>query len=177
MVKRKHLHILNVVRSLLFQAKLPKIFWSYAVVHVVHLINRLPSPVLQNKNPFEMLFHEPPTLLNLKVFGSLCFSSTLDNNRTKLDPRANKCVCLGFKSATKCYIFYLKRRELSISRDVVFYEHIFPCFRKSDKSSDSDPTDSYSIDQLTFCMNLLPLKLVPHLQTTHLLHTLLHMSH
>lgn len=41
-VERKHLHILNVTRSLLFQSHLPKIFWSYAVKHAVHIINRLP---------------------------------------------------------------------------------------------------------------------------------------
>ena len=36
-VERKHQHILNVARALLFQANLPKIFWSYAVTHSVYL--------------------------------------------------------------------------------------------------------------------------------------------
>lgn len=95
-MERKQFYILNVTRSLLFHSTLPKVFWSYAVMHVVHLINRLPSPVLKRKSPFEMLFKQPPTLLNLKVFGSLCFSSTLDHNRSKLDPRATKCILLVY---------------------------------------------------------------------------------
>lgn len=135
MVERKHLHILNVTRSLLFHSNLPKVFRSY----VVHLINRLPSPVLKHKSPFEMLFNQPPTLLNLKVFGSLCFSSTLEHNRSKLDPRAKKCIFLSFKFGTKGYIvFDLKCREISISRNVIFYEHTFPYFTHAAETSDSN---------------------------------------
>lgn len=44
---------------------------------------------------------------------------------------------------------------------MVFYEHIFPCFRKSDKSSDSNPTDSNSIDQLTFLYEPTSIKVSP----------------
>ncbi|CAN1758882.1 Retrovirus-related Pol polyprotein from transposon RE1 [Linum perenne] len=55
-VERKHRHILNVARALLFQASLPVLFWGYAVVHAVHLINRLPTPVLSGKAPFEVFF-------------------------------------------------------------------------------------------------------------------------
>lgn len=36
---------------------LPKIFWSYAVSHAIHLINRLPSLTLQHKSPFELLYN------------------------------------------------------------------------------------------------------------------------
>ena len=51
-VERKHGHILNVARSLLFHAYLPKCFWSYVVSHAVYLINRMPTPVLHQKSPF-----------------------------------------------------------------------------------------------------------------------------
>lgn len=60
-----------------------------------------------------MLHQQPPTLLDLKVFGSLCYVSTLEHNRTKLDPRAKKCVFLGFKFGTKGYIvFDMHSREI-----------------------------------------------------------------
>ena len=39
LVERKHQHILNVARAILFQAKLPKILWSFTVTHSLHLIN------------------------------------------------------------------------------------------------------------------------------------------
>lgn len=86
---------------------------------MVHLINILPFLVLNIKSPFEveLLHHTPPTFVDLKVFGSLCFASTLTQHKTKLDPRAYKCIYLGFNLGTK---------GISISQNVIFYEHEFP---------------------------------------------------
>lgn len=153
--ERKHLHILNVTRSLLFQSHLPKVFWSYAVNYAAHLINRLPSPVLQQKTPYEMLHNMPSTLLDLKVFGSLCYASTLEHHRTKLDPRSKKCVFLGFKFGTKGYIvFDLKTREISVSRHVVFYETVFPYFKPSEQQSVFDNASHPHDDQSHFLFDI-----------------------
>ncbi|XP_057988512.1 retrovirus-related Pol polyprotein from transposon RE2 isoform X1 [Hevea brasiliensis] len=62
-IERKHQHILNVARALLFQFKLAKLFWSYSILHVVFLINRLPTPLLQNKSPFHLLYLASPDYL------------------------------------------------------------------------------------------------------------------
>lgn len=48
-IERKHQHILNVARCLKIQSKLPTIFWPYFIGPVVHVINRLPTPLLRNK--------------------------------------------------------------------------------------------------------------------------------
>ena len=50
-VERKHPHLLNVTRSLLFQSNLPTVFWSYALIHSDVLINCMPSPFLGNQTP------------------------------------------------------------------------------------------------------------------------------
>ena len=41
-IERKHQHLLNVTCALLFQANLPKCFWSFVVLHAAFLINRIP---------------------------------------------------------------------------------------------------------------------------------------
>jgi len=64
----------------------------------------------------------------LKTFGCLSFASTPDINRNKLDPRARKCVFIGFKNGIKGHILLdLKSREIFISTNALFYETIFPC--------------------------------------------------
>jgi len=125
-VERKHQHVLNVTRCIMFQSNLPRAFWSFAVVHVVHLINRLPSPVIQNNCPYKLLYNCVPNLSDIKVFGCLCFASTLEQNRSKLDPKARKCIFLGYKQGTKGYIVMdVHSRETFVSKNVIFYETYF----------------------------------------------------
>jgi len=45
-VERKHGHLLNVARALMIQSHLPKIYWSYFVIDAAHIINMLPTPIL-----------------------------------------------------------------------------------------------------------------------------------
>jgi hypothetical protein len=109
----------------LFQSKLPKKFWSYAIVHATFIINRVTTPLLHNKSPYHLLHNHPPNLEHLKVFGSLCYASTLHIHRTKLDPRARKCIFIGYKPGVKGVILYdLHDKKIFVSRDVVHYDHI-----------------------------------------------------
>ncbi|WJX63250.1 hypothetical protein P8452_48162 [Trifolium repens] len=126
-VERKHQHILNVGRALLFQSKLPKQFWSYAVLQAVYIINRIPSPLLNNKSPYTLCFHHEPDLNDLKVFGCLCYASTIQSHRTKFDVRARKSVYLGHKQGVKgAVLFDLNTRNIFVSRNVTFHEQILP---------------------------------------------------
>ena len=65
----------------MIQSHLPKIYWSYFVIHVAHIINIFHTHVL---NDFSEMLYKTATHFNqLHVFGFLCYSSTLPTNRKK----------------------------------------------------------------------------------------------
>ena len=70
-IERRHQHLLNISRALMFQSKLPKKLWSYVVLHVAFLLNRIPTKILQNKSSYEVLYGQTHDLSQLKVFGCL----------------------------------------------------------------------------------------------------------
>jgi len=125
-VERKHRHILESARAFRFQAHLPLLFWAECVSTAVHIINRLPTPLLSHKTPFERLYGKLPSYSHLRVFGCLAYATNVHVPH-KFAPRAKRCIFLGYPVGQKAYKLYdLTTHQMFTSRDVVFHETIFP---------------------------------------------------
>lgn len=94
---------------------------------VNHLcVVKTPSSVLSGKTPYEIMFGFKPHVKHLRLFGCLCFSTVL-NNSDKLSSKAEKCVFLGYSNQKKGYkLWSLDNKVVIFSRDVKFYETVFP---------------------------------------------------
>ncbi|KAH9155645.1 hypothetical protein AeRB84_002408 [Aphanomyces euteiches] len=83
-----------MTRALLNDSKLPRGYWSDAVVCAAYLRNRLPSAALGYKTPIEVFTKRKPNMTFLRRFGQTCYAKNPDGR--KLDDRGTKCILLGF---------------------------------------------------------------------------------
>lgn len=100
-MEREHQYILNVSRALKIQSGLSTSFWTYFIGHAVHLINRTPTPLLDDISPYEKLYGKPVDYSSLKLFGCLVYISTLTRDTQKFDNRAKVGIFIGHESGMK----------------------------------------------------------------------------
>ena len=96
---------------------------SYRHIH----INRLPSEVIGNKTPYEILYNQKPDYEHMRVFGCLAYYKSTETLGDKFVERGKPGIFVGYPPGTKGYKFFsVKQNKIIISRDVKFVENIFP---------------------------------------------------
>lgn len=79
------------------------------------------------------MFQKELSYENLRVFGCLCFFKT-NKPTTKFEPRATKGSFIGYFTQSKGYkVPDLENHGIHITRDVTFYETIFPLKNETKK--------------------------------------------
>jgi histone deacetylase 1/2 len=125
--ERKHRHIVEVGLALLANTSMPLKYWDEAFLTATFLINLLPSKVINLETPSERLVHVVPNYDALRTFGCTCWPNLRPYNTCKLAFRSTRCVFMGYSprhKGVKC--LDLSTGRIYISRDVVFYENVFP---------------------------------------------------
>jgi hypothetical protein len=126
-VGKKHRHIIETTLTLLAQSHLPTRYWVKVVCTSTYLINRLPTPTLNNSSPFSKLFHKNQEYSLLITFGCACYPLLRPYERHKLEFRSKQCLFLGYSSNQKgCKCLDISTNGIYISRHVIFYEMLFP---------------------------------------------------
>ena len=122
--ERKNRHLLDVVRTLLIESCVPSHFWCEALSTAVYLINRLPSPTLNNESPYLRLYEDAPDYSDLHIFGCVCFVHLQPHERNKLTAQSVKCAFLGYGGTQKGFLCYdPNTRRIRVSRNVIFFEN------------------------------------------------------
>ena len=92
-----------MARCLLIDAELPKQLWTYAVMTSAYIRNRCYNP-RTGKTPYEYLTGTKPNLSNMQTFGTVCYAYV--QNKTKLDPRAEKGIFVGYDRSSPAFLVY-----------------------------------------------------------------------
>ncbi|MCO5599562.1 hypothetical protein L7F22_053668 [Adiantum nelumboides] len=86
-------------------------------------MNRTPTTVVHDMTLEEKFTGKKPYVLHFKVFGCTAYVHVPDELRTKLDPKSEKCVFIGYSVEQKGYKCYNPvTRQVRVSKDVVFDE-------------------------------------------------------
>ena len=130
--------VMEAARSMLFHSKLPLSFWAEAVQCATYVRNRSPTSALNNRTPYEFWYGRKPDISNLRVFGCVAYSHIPDEKRTKLQPKSEKCVFVGYPDDTKGFkLFNIESSKFIRNRNVIFHEKEFHDFHGETKGKES----------------------------------------
>eukprot|EP00170_Pyropia_yezoensis_P005414 contig_22006_g5428 len=123
-------------RTMALQADsgLPPKWWAEAGATVSYLANRVPQRN-QHLTPYELLHGVKPDVGHICIFGCAEWVYTPHDIRTKLQPRAERGILLGYAENQKGYRVLVKNK-VEVSRDVRF-----------DKTVSGRSPDKMRIDQ------------------------------
>lgn len=112
---------------MLFHAHAPASYCVDVFISATYIINRLPSRLLLNKSPFELLFGSSPNYDTFRTFGCRVFPYLRDYAPHKLAPGSISCVFLGYNTNYKGYqCLDLLTSRVYTTRHVQFDESSIP---------------------------------------------------
>lgn len=97
------------------------------------------------------MFGEKLSYEHIKVFGCLCYAHNNPRQKDKFGSKSRRCIFVGYPHGKKGWRLYdLDRCLFFYSRDVTFYEHVFPfaddCGLVKQKFRDAQPFLGESFD-------------------------------
>jgi hypothetical protein len=106
---------------------MPLKFCDEAFAIVVHLINFLPSKVIENETPHTHLLKQQQDYTFICVFGYACWPNLRPYDTKKLQFSSKRCMFLWYSNHRKGYkCLDPSNGRIYISLDVVFDEEVFP---------------------------------------------------
>ena len=151
LVKRMNMTLIDKVRCMLIHSKLPMSLWAEALDTACYIVNMSPSSGINFRTPYELWSGKPADYSHLRIFGCPAYVYV---KQGKLEPRAFKCVFLGYPAGVKGYKLWctdMKPPRAIINRDVVFNEH--EMFRNSatvkqtiERDSGCDKRTSFEVE-------------------------------
>ena len=101
--ERRNRTLLDMVRSMMGNADLPKSFWGYALETTIYILNKVPSKLV-DVTPYEIWTNKTPYLSHMKVWGCPAYVKRIFSY--KLEAKSEKYLFVEYPKETMGYQFY-----------------------------------------------------------------------
>ncbi|GJW50639.1 ribonuclease H-like domain-containing protein [Tanacetum coccineum] len=148
--ERKNRTLIEAVRTMLADSKLPTTFWAEAVNTACYVQNRVLVTKTHNKTPYELFLGRKPTLGFMRPFGCpVTILNTMDH-LGKFDGKVDEGFFVGYLINSKAF-------RVFNSRTRIVEENLHVQFSKNTPNiAESEPNWLFDIDALTKSMNYKP---------------------
>ena len=120
------------------------LFWGYALERAAFTLNRAPSKSVDS-TPYELWFSKKPKLSFLKVWGCDAYVKRLQPD--KLEPKADKCVFIGYPKETIGYTFYHRSEgKTFVAKNGSFFQKEFLTIEVSGRKVELDEVVEPSLE-------------------------------
>ncbi|RVW26222.1 Retrovirus-related Pol polyprotein from transposon TNT 1-94 [Vitis vinifera] len=122
--ERRNQTLMDMVRSMRSNSKLPESLWTEALKTTVYILNRVPTKAVP-KTPFELWKGWKPSLRHICVWGCPSEVRVYNPQERKLDLRTISAHFIGYAKRSKGYRFYCPSHNTRIveSRNAKFLEN------------------------------------------------------
>ena len=103
--ERRNRTLMDMVRSMRSNIKLPQYLWTETLKTVVYILNQITTKVV-SKTPFESFKGWKPSLQHIRVWGCPSEVGIYNPQEKKLDPRTISGYFNGYAERSKGYRFY-----------------------------------------------------------------------
>ncbi|RDX71970.1 hypothetical protein CR513_48611, partial [Mucuna pruriens] len=147
LAERMNRTLIERVRCMLSEAKLPKHFWGEALYTTMHVINLSPTVALNTEVPDKIWFGKDVKYDHLRVFDCKAFVHVQKDERSKLDMKTRQYIFIGYGHDEYGYRMYDPvKKKLVRSRDVQFMED--QTIKDIDKVKKSTPDKDNSLSEI-----------------------------
>ncbi len=81
-------------------------FWAKAIVTTIYIMNQTPIVIVHGMTIKEKFIGKKLDVSHLKMFGCIACVHVPNEKRSKLDPKAKKCIFTGYSLEQKGYICF-----------------------------------------------------------------------
>ncbi|GJU01029.1 retrovirus-related pol polyprotein from transposon TNT 1-94 [Tanacetum coccineum] len=105
-IERRNHTLIEAARTMLIYAKAPLFLWAEVVATICYTKNRSIIHLRHGKTPYELLHDKLPELSFFHVFGALCYPTNDSENLSKLQPKTDIGIFIGYAPTEKAVQIY-----------------------------------------------------------------------